>query len=124
MGTGILGSILIIGLTASFVDRINDIPAIAAEQELVAELERRARTELDFMSNAELRALVGETDLSVALKSTLVFVNEQARIDALQATFVAATAFGVLGLAVSFALPSERVEEVRTSDPDALPESW
>jgi MFS family permease len=124
MGTGILGSILIIGLTASFVDRINDIPAIAAEEELVAELELRAHTELDFMSNAELRALVGETDLSLPLKSTLVFVNEQARIDALQAAFLAATAFGVLGLAVSFALPSDRVVESRQVDPDVLPDSW
>jgi hypothetical protein len=124
MGTGILGSILIVGLTASFVDRINDIPAIASDEELVADLERSAGTELDFVSNAEMRSLVDKTELSVALKGTLVRVNEQARIDALQAAFVAATAFGVLGLAVSFALPAHRVVDRHGTRPDVLPESW
>ena len=124
LGTGILGSILIVGLTASFIDRINDIPAIAADEELVADLERSAGTELDFMSNAEMRSRVDETDLSVALKGTLVRVNEQARIDALQAAFVAATAFGVLGLAVSFALPAHRVVDRHGTRPDVLPDSW
>jgi MFS family permease len=124
VGTGILGSILIVGLTASFVDRINDIPAIASDEELVADLERAASTELDFMSNAEMRSRVDGSGLSVALKETLVRVNEQARVDALQAAFVAATAFGVLGLAVSFALPAHRVVDRHGTRPDVLPESW
>ena len=124
MGTGILGSILIVGLTASFLDQIHDIPAITTNEELVAEIEERAGRGIDFLSNDEMRAIVGETELSLAMQNTIVSVNEEARADALQVTFAAATVFACLGLAVSFALPPHRVVELDATKPDILPESW
>ena len=124
MGTGVIGSILIVGLTLSFIDQIRDIPAIASDEALVTEIEQAAETDLEFMSNEEMRDVLAGTDLSVAIQNAIVSVNEDARTDALRAALLAATVFGCIGFAVSFALPAHRILDRDTTGPETLPESW
>jgi EmrB/QacA subfamily drug resistance transporter len=98
LGTALIGSVLITGLTASALAGIQTSPNISPEDQAV--ITSAATTTLaagvPFISDTQLNQSLAETTLTDATKQEIVAINDSSRYEALKKSF-AVTGFVALG---------------------------
>jgi hypothetical protein len=104
IGTALAGSILIAGLTSSFLTGIDQNPAVPAEVKAQADVELAGG--VPFISDADLQAALARTNLSEETSAEVLEVNQQARLDGLRAALVVLAGVAVLALFAARRIPT------------------
>ncbi len=107
MGTALVGSILIIVLTASLAHGITENPAIP--QRVKDQTAVQMQSGVPFVSDAQLSAELSAAGVHGQAQDEIVKENEQARYDGLRVALSVVLLVGVLGLFLSGGLPMEPV---------------
>ena len=109
LGTALLGSVLLAGLTSGFVDRIENNPALPApaQEQIVATAQESG---LDVVPSAEVTAAAEAAGASAAEAEAIASSYDDALLDALRRALAAGAVITVLGLGLTVNLPhGERV---------------
>jgi EmrB/QacA subfamily drug resistance transporter len=111
IGTALAGSILIAGLTSSFLTGIQQNPAVPDSVKAQANVELAGG--VPFISDADLQAALGQAGASQETATAVLEANRQARLDGLRAALV------VLAVVALLALFSAR--RIPTAQPGSAP---
>jgi EmrB/QacA subfamily drug resistance transporter len=115
MGTALAGSILILGLTVSLVQGIQQNPDVPAE--IGDEAGTRLSTGVQFVSDAQLEEALGAAGVPEDVTASVVEANSEARIDALNAALAVLALAAVGALFFTDRIPKDAVgEEASVSD--------
>jgi MFS family permease len=106
IGTALAGSILIAGLTASFLQGIEQNPAVPASVKSQANVKLAGG--VPFISDADLTAALEGAGVSQDASKAIVDVNQQARLDGLRAALVALAAVALLALFFARRIPTKQ----------------
>jgi MFS family permease len=106
IGTALAGSILIAGLTASFLQGIEQNPAVPASVRSQANVELAGG--VPFISDADLAAALDKAGLSEEASKAILDVNEQARLDGLRAALVVLAAIALMALFSARRIPTKQ----------------
>ncbi len=104
LGTALAGSILIAGLTASFIQGIQDNPAIPRDLSSQAEVELASG--VPFVSDADLESALRERGVGAAQAEAILDTNAEARIDGLRVSLAVLSLLAVLALFMTKLLPT------------------
>jgi MFS family permease len=96
IGTALAGSILIAGLTASFLQGIERNPAVPASVKSQANVKLAGG--VPFISDADLTAALQKAGASEETSKAILTVNRQARLDGLRAALIPLGAIALLAL--------------------------
>lgn len=96
LGTALAGSILIIALTASFIQGVQENPDVPPEVSAAASVQLAGG--VPFISDADLEQALAQAGVSPEMTSAIMEANTQARLDGLR------TALSVLALVAALAL--------------------
>ena len=96
IGTALAGSILIAGLTASFLQGIEQNPAVPASVKSQANVKLAGG--VPFISDADLTAALHKAGASEETSKAILNVNQQARLDGLRAALIPLGAIALLAL--------------------------
>lgn len=107
LGTALAGSILIAGLTASFVQGLQDNPDIPAAVSASAEVELSAG--IPFVSDADLGHALQDAGVPEDRAAVIVDENESARIDGLRLSLAVLALFAALSLFFTRLIPTAPV---------------
>jgi MFS family permease len=106
IGTALAGSILIAGLTASFLQGIEQNPAVPASVKSQANVKLAGG--VPFISDADLAAALDKAGTSEEASKAILDVNQQARLDGLRGALVALAAIALLALFAARRIPNEQ----------------
>jgi EmrB/QacA subfamily drug resistance transporter len=106
IGTALAGSLLIAALTASFLNGIEQNPAVPAEVSAKANLELAGG--IPFISDADLDAALTQAGVDPAVSQAVLDENEQARLDGLRTALAALALMALIGLFFSNRIPKEQ----------------
>ena len=104
LGTALAGSILIAGLTASFIDGIQDNPKVPDEVSASAEVELASG--IPFVSDADLDRALADAGVPAAQADAVIAENESARIDGLRLSLVVLALVAAVALFFTRMLPT------------------
>lgn len=107
LGTALAGSLLIAGLTAAFIQGIQENPAVPAEVSATAEVQLAAG--IPFVSDADLESGLDEAGVPEAQAQAIVDENETARIAGLRASLAVLAIAALLALYLTRLVPTEPV---------------
>ena len=107
LGTALAGSVLIAGLTASFLSGITDNPAVP--KEVAAQAQTDLASGAPFISDAQLSDALQQTSLSPQAQQAVLDENETSRIAGLQLSLALLAFATALALLAARLLPRERV---------------
>jgi MFS family permease len=107
LGTALAGSILIAGLTASFIQGIQENPAIPQDLSSAAEVELASG--VPFVSDANLKTALRKADVKPAQVDAIVETNTSARIDGLRVSLAILALIAVVALFLTRLLPTDPV---------------
>jgi MFS family permease len=107
LGTALAGSILIAGLTAAFIQGIQENPAVPAEVASAAEVELAGG--IPFVSDADLESALAEADVPAAEAQAILDENESARIHGLRASLSVLAVVALIALYFTRLIPTEPV---------------
>jgi MFS family permease len=116
LGTALAGSILIAGLTASFIQGIEDNKAIPRDVSSQAEI--KLASGVPFVSDADLKAALRDAGVEPEQVTAILDTNAEARIDGLRVSLAILSLIAVLALFLTRLLPTEAVGSSRN---DASP---
>jgi Na+/melibiose symporter-like transporter len=119
LGTALAGSVLIAGLTASFLAGIEDNPAVPAE--VAAQGQTDLVGGIPFLSDDDLRTALDEAGLPADQVDAIVDENESARIDGLRLSLSVLALLAVVALFLTRLVPTEPVGGERVEEPRAGP---
>ena len=119
LGTALAGSVLIAGLTASFLAGIEDNPAVPAE--VAAQGQTDLAGGIPFLSDEDLRTALDEAGLPADQVDAIVDENESARIDGLRLSLSVLALLAVVALFLTRLVPTEPVGGERVEEPRAGP---
>ncbi len=111
LGTALAGSVLIGALTASFIQGIQDDPAVSKEISVKAEVELASG--VPFVSDADLKEALRATAVEGAHVDAIVKANTEARIAGLRVSLAILSLVAILALFLTRLLPTEPVGGVR-----------
>jgi EmrB/QacA subfamily drug resistance transporter len=106
IGTALAGSLLIAALTASFLNGIEQNPAVPAEVSAEANVELAGG--IPFVSDADLSAALTQAGVDPAVSQAVLDENEQARLDGLRTALAALALIALIGLFFSGRIPKEQ----------------
>ncbi len=106
IGTALAGSILIAGLTASFLQGIEQNPAVPATVKSQAGVELAGG--VPFLSDADLAAALDKAGTSEEASKAILDVNQQARLDGLRAALVVLAGIALLALFAARRIPTQQ----------------
>jgi MFS family permease len=106
IGTALAGSILIAGLTASFLQGIEQNPAVPASVKSQANVELAGG--VPFLSDADLAAALDKAGISEQASKAILEVNQQARLDGLRTALVVLAGIALLALFAARRIPREQ----------------
>jgi len=106
IGTALAGSLLIAALTASFLNGIEQNPAVPAEVSAKANVELAGG--IPFISDADLDAALTQAGVDPAVSQAVLDENEQARLDGLRTALAALALIALIGLFFSGRIPTEQ----------------
>lgn len=109
LGTALAGSILIAALTASFIQGIQENPAIPPE--VTASAETNLAGGIPFMSNADLESALGEAGVPSSEAAAIIEENEAARIVGLRTSLFVLALVAVVALYFTRLVPTRPVGE-------------
>jgi MFS family permease len=107
LGTALAGSILIAGLTAAFIQGIQENPAVPAEVSSTAEVELASG--IPFVSDADLESALAEADVPATEAQAILDENESARIHGLRASLSVLAVVALIALYFTRLIPTEPV---------------
>jgi hypothetical protein len=105
LGTALAGSVLIASLTTSFIQGIQENPAVPASVGTRAETELAAG--IPFVSNTDLEAALDEAGVAPSAASVIVEENETARLLALRSSLSVLALVALIALFFTGKIPSE-----------------
>jgi EmrB/QacA subfamily drug resistance transporter len=114
LGVALIGAIVLAGLTAGFVNKVEDDPKVA--DEVAAQVGVAAGTGIDFVAADQIDAAAQQAGLDQATSQALVDDYEQAQLQALKAGLLAAALLAFLSLAFTRELPHEDPRRDTTPD--------
>jgi EmrB/QacA subfamily drug resistance transporter len=106
IGTALAGSLLIAALTASFLNGIEQNPAVPAEVSAKANVELAGG--IPFISDADLDEALTQAGVGPAVSQAVLAENEQARLDGLRTALAALALMALIGLFFSGRIPREQ----------------
>jgi len=106
LGTALAGSILIAALTTSFLQGIEENPAVPASVKSQANVELAGG--VPFISDADLQAALDRSGASEEASKAVLDVNEQARLDGLRAALVVLAFVALLALFFARLIPTRQ----------------
>ncbi len=106
IGTALAGSILIAALTASFLQGIEQNPAVPASVKSQANVKLAGG--VPFISDADLQAALDKAGVSEESATAILDVNQQARLDGLRAALVVLAGIALLALFSARRIPTEQ----------------
>jgi hypothetical protein len=115
LGTALAGSILVAGLTTSFLQGIDQNPDVP--DQLVATAQVELAGGIPFMSDADLEEGLQDAGLPAAEVSALVDENETARIAALRVSLAALALLALVSLFFTRLVPTAPVGRAGAAEP-------
>jgi hypothetical protein len=106
IGTALAGSILIAGLTSSFLTGIQQNPAVPDSVKAQANVELAGG--VPFISDADLQAALDQAEVSGEVATAVLEVNQQARLDGLRAALVVLAVAALLALFAARRIPTQQ----------------
>ena len=106
IGTALAGSLLIAALTASFLNGIEQNPAVPPQVATQANVELAGG--IPFISDADLDAALTQAGVDPALSQAVLDENEQARLDGLRTALAALALIALIGLFFSGRIPKQQ----------------
>jgi MFS family permease len=106
IGTALAGSLLIAALTASFLNGIQDNPAVPAQ--VSAEANVKLAGGIPFISDADLEKALTNAGASDEVTRAVVHENEQARLDGLRIALAALALMALIALFLTRRIPTEQ----------------
>jgi MFS family permease len=106
IGTALAGSLLIAALTASFLNGIQQNPAVPPEVSAQANVELAGG--IPFISNDDLQAALTQAGASEDVTRAVLDENEQARLDGLRTALAALALIALVALFFTARIPSEQ----------------
>jgi hypothetical protein len=111
LGTALAGSVLIAALTTSFIQGIQENPAVPPEVASAAEVELAGG--IAFVSDAQLETALADAGVPADEAAVIQEENTSARIDGLKASLAVLALFVVLALYFTRRIPMEPVGSER-----------
>jgi hypothetical protein len=115
LGTALAGSILIGALSASFIQGVQENPAIPQQVSSAAEV--KLSSGVPFLSDADLREALRGAKVETPQVEAILDTNEAARIDGLRVSLAVLALIAVLALFLTRLLPTEPVGGSRQTPP-------
>jgi MFS family permease len=106
IGTALAGSILVAGLSASFLSGIEDNPDVPAEVTKTAEVELGGG--VPFVSDAQLATALEQYDVTGSTAEAIQDENEQSRLTGLRAALAGLALLALLALFFTGAIPNRQ----------------
>ena len=104
LGTALAGSILIAGLSASFITGILENPDVPPEVSAAAEVQLASG--IPFVSDAQLATALSDAGVDPALAEEIIEENESARIDGLRAGLSVLAVTAIIALFLTRLVPT------------------
>jgi MFS family permease len=122
LGTALLGSVLLAGLTSGFVSRIeqNDALRGPTQDKIV---QTAAASGLDVVPISDVRDAAKEAGLSSSEADAVAASYGDALLDALRSALSAGALIAVLGIALTAKLPKKAAGQAREAEPTVAPAS-
>ena len=119
MGTALAGSILIAGLTTSFLQGIEQNPAVPESLQSQASVELASG--VPFISNADLQTALDSAGVSGDVAEQIIEVNEDARLDGLRAALVVLALVALIALFSARRIPTQQPGSTGADSTGAAP---
>jgi MFS family permease len=120
LGTALAGSVLIAGLTAAFIQGIQENPDVPPEVSAEAEVELASG--IPFISNAQLETALADAGVDDDLSQAILAENEAGRIAGLRAGLAVLALTAILGLFLTKMMPTDPVGSAASSgEPATVP---
>jgi hypothetical protein len=120
LGTALAGSVLIAGLTAAFIQGIQENPDVPPEVSAEAEVELASG--IPFISNAQLETALADAGVDDDLSQAILAENEAGRIAGLRAGLAVLALTAILGLFLTKMMPTDPVgSAASTGEPATVP---
>ena len=121
LGTALAGSILIAGLSGSFIDGIQENPAVPDEVVAAAEVELAGG--IPFVSDADLEEGLAAAGVPADEADAILEANTEARIEGLRASLSVIALLTLVALYFTYLVPTEPVAGARQEavEPTATP---
>jgi hypothetical protein len=106
IGTALAGSLLIAALTTSFLNGIQENPAVPAQ--VSAEANVKLAGGIPFISDADLENALTKAGASDEVAQAVLNENEQARLDGLRIALAALALMALIALFLTSRIPTEQ----------------
>ena len=106
LGTALAGSILIAGLTTSFLQGIEQNPAVPDSVKAQANVELASG--VPFISDADLQKALDDAGVTGEAAEQIIDVNQDARLDGLRAALVLLAGIALIALFAARRIPTEQ----------------
>ncbi|WP_281375901.1 MFS transporter [Pseudonocardia pini] len=105
VGTALAGSLLITALTTSFLEGVQDDPAIPEQVKSTASVQLAGGA--PFLSDVDLQAKLTEAGASPEVSQAALDANRQARVDGLRSALTVLSLVALLGVVVARRVPDQ-----------------
>ena len=116
LGVALIGAIVLIGLTSTFIATVQNDPRISAE--VSAQVSVAAGTNTNFVASTEIEAAAQKAGLDAATSAALVDDYEAAQLRSLKAGLLVAALLALISLAFTRELPHVSPRTAKESQPD------
>ena len=106
IGTALAGSVLIAGLTTSFLTGIQQNPAVPADVKSQANVQLASGA--PFISDADLQAALDRAGVNQETTTAILEVNQEARLDGLRSALVILAGIALLALFAARRIPTRQ----------------
>ena len=118
LGVALIGSIVLIGLTSTFISNVEHDPRISAA--VSAQVGVAAGSNTNFVSSTQIDAAAKKAGLDATTSAALVDDYESAQLRSLKAGLLAAALLALISLGFTRELPHERPTPRTNRDPAAV----
>lgn len=119
LGVALIGSIVLMGLTSTFISNVEHDPRISAD--VSAQVGVAAGANTNFVSAIQIDAAAKKAGLDATTTAVLVDDYESAQLRSLKAGLLAAAFLALISLGFTRELPHERPAPRTNRDPAAVP---
>ena len=117
LGVALIGAIVLIGLTSTFISNVQHDPRISSE--VSTQVGVAAGSNTNFVASTQIEAAAKKAGLDPSTTAALVEDYEAAQLRSLKAGLLAAALLALISLAFTRELPHERPTRQPKSDPEA-----
>ena len=119
LGVALIGSIVLIGLTSTFISTVQHDPRVSAS--VSAQVGVAAGSNTNFVAATQIDAAAKKAGLDAATAAALVDDYESAQLRSLKAGLLTAALLALISLGFTRELPHERPAPRTNRDPAAVP---